>query len=78
MWKKPCACSKRQTDSNLYRQLAAPLGGETFSPGGGLFCWGEADSRRQLIGRPLLTRSTCLSASVTDWAMEAWYHPSIA
>ena len=21
--------------------------------------------------------STCLSALVTDWAMEAWYHPSI-
>jgi hypothetical protein len=22
--------------------------------------------------------STRLSASVTDWAMETWYHPSIA
>jgi len=21
--------------------------------------------------------STCLSALVTDWAMEAWYHPSM-
>jgi hypothetical protein len=21
---------------------------------------------------------TCLSALVTDWAMETWYHPSIA
>jgi hypothetical protein len=23
-------------------------------------------------------QATCLPASVTDWAMETWYHPSIA
>ena len=39
------------------------------------------DHGRQLAGairRRTLPISTCLSALVTDRAMEAWYHPSIA
>ena len=39
---------------------------------------GGAKNRRAALGRALLTPAIGLPASVTDRAMEAWYHPSIA